>query len=111
MLLTSLIFVRLNNKSSAVSFGDKCLPTRYSTSTKRWMSSKKKNPLFVFGMIVFLSTATWAQVPSREKVVAGAERGFEKFTRAYVAPGPGCAAAGLNTRSNNAAAPAVRILL
>ena len=53
----------------------------------------RKNFLFVFAVIAFLSTATWAQVPNKEKVVAGAERGFEKFTKAYVAPGPGCAAA------------------
>src|SRR4029078_5562521 len=32
-------------------------------------------------------------VPSKEKVIAGSERAFEKFTRAYVAPAPGCAAA------------------
>ena len=57
---------------------------------------RRKNPLFVFAVVVFLSTATWAQVPNvhnKQKVVAGAERAFEKFTNAYVAPGPGCAAA------------------
>jgi CubicO group peptidase (beta-lactamase class C family) len=53
----------------------------------------RKNFLFVFAVVVFLSSAAWAQVPTAEKVVAGAERGFEKFNRAYVAPGPGCAAA------------------
>jgi CubicO group peptidase (beta-lactamase class C family) len=53
----------------------------------------RKNFLFVFAVVVFLSTATWAQVPNKEKVIAGAERGFEKFTRASVAPAPGCAAA------------------
>ena len=58
----------------------------------------RKNFLFAFAVVVFLSTATGAQVsnkevPSKEKVVAGAERGFEKFTKAYVAPAPGCAAA------------------
>jgi CubicO group peptidase (beta-lactamase class C family) len=58
----------------------------------------RKNFLFVFAVVAFLSTATWAQVsnkelPNKEKVIAGAERGFEKFTRAYVAPAPGCAAA------------------
>jgi CubicO group peptidase (beta-lactamase class C family) len=53
----------------------------------------KRNFLFVLTLIAFLSTATWAQVPSKEKVVAGAERAFEKFTKAYVAPAPGCAAA------------------
>ena len=54
---------------------------------------RRKNFLFVFAVVVFLSSATWAQVPNKEKVVAGAERAFEKFTKAYVAPAPGCAAA------------------
>jgi len=58
----------------------------------------RKTFLFVFAVVAFLSTATWAQVsnkevPNKEKVVAGAERAFEKLTKAYVAPGPGCAAA------------------
>ena len=53
----------------------------------------RKNLVFVFAVVALLSTATWAQVPTKEKVVAGSERGFEKFTKAYVAPGPGCAAA------------------
>jgi CubicO group peptidase (beta-lactamase class C family) len=49
--------------------------------------------LFVFAFIALLSTTTWAQVPDKQKVVAGADRAFEKFTKAYVAPAPGCAAA------------------
>jgi CubicO group peptidase (beta-lactamase class C family) len=49
--------------------------------------------LFAITVIALLSTATWAQVPDKQKVVAGAERAFEKFTKAYVAPAPGCAAA------------------
>lgn len=53
----------------------------------------KRNFLLVFGVVVLLSITTRAQVPSKEKVVAGAERAFEKVTKAYVAPGPGCAAA------------------
>src|SRR5690349_15293439 len=53
----------------------------------------RKNFLFVFTLVVLLSTATWAQVPDKAKVVAGAERAFEKVTKAYVAPAPGCAAA------------------
>src|SRR5262249_15846533 len=52
-----------------------------------------KNFLLVFTVIAFLSSATWAQVPNKQKVVAGADRGFEKFTRAYAGPAPGCAAA------------------
>jgi CubicO group peptidase (beta-lactamase class C family) len=53
----------------------------------------KRNFLFGLIVIVFLSTATAAQVPNKEKVVAGAERALDKFTKAYVAPAPGCAAA------------------
>ena len=54
---------------------------------------RRKNLLLVLTAIAFLSTATSAQVPDKAKVVAGAERAFEKFTKAYVAPAPGCAAA------------------
>lgn len=53
----------------------------------------RKNLLFVFTLIALLSSATVAQVPEKTKVVSGAERAFEKFTKAYVAPAPGCAAA------------------
>jgi CubicO group peptidase (beta-lactamase class C family) len=53
----------------------------------------RKNFLFVLTIVAFLANATWAQVPDKEKVVAGAERAFEKFTKAYVGPAPGCAAA------------------
>ena len=53
----------------------------------------RKNLLFVFAVIAFLSSATSAQVPDKQKVIAGAERAFEKVAKAYVAPGPGCAAA------------------
>jgi CubicO group peptidase (beta-lactamase class C family) len=53
----------------------------------------RKSFLFLLTVIAFLSTATLAQVPDRAKVVAGADRAFEKFTRAYVGPAPGCAAA------------------
>lgn len=53
----------------------------------------RRNFLFVFTVVVFLSSAISAQVPEKAKVVAGAERAFEKVTKAYVAPAPGCAAA------------------
>ena len=52
-----------------------------------------KHFLFVLAFVAALSTATSAQVPDKEKVIAGAERAFEKVTKAYVAPAPGCAAA------------------
>jgi len=51
-----------------------------------------KKLLFLL-IVAALSTATSAQVPDKEKVVASADRAFEKFTKAYVAPAPGCAAA------------------
>jgi CubicO group peptidase (beta-lactamase class C family) len=53
----------------------------------------RKNFLFLCAILAFLSTATWAQVPDKQKVVTSADRAFEKFTKAYVAPAPGCAAA------------------
>lgn len=53
----------------------------------------RKNLLIVFTGLLSLSTATFAQVPDKEKVVAGAERAFEKITKAYLPPAPGCAAA------------------
>src|SRR5215217_5426578 len=56
-------------------------------------SMSRKNFLFVFTVVAFISTATPAQVPDKAKVVAGAERAFEKVTTSYVAPAPGCAAA------------------
>lgn len=53
----------------------------------------RKNFLFVFAVVLFLSSTAWAQVPDKGKVVAGADRAFEKFSKAYVGPAPGCAAA------------------
>ena len=53
----------------------------------------KKNFLLVLAVVAFLSSAAFAQVPDKEKVVAGADRAFEKFVKAYVGPAPGCAAA------------------
>src|SRR5688500_4498908 len=53
----------------------------------------RKTFLFVLTVIAFFSSTTWAQVPDKQKVGASAERAFEKFSKAYVGPGPGCAAA------------------
>ena len=53
----------------------------------------RKNCLLVLAVVAFVSTAAWAQVPDKAKVTTGAEKAFEKFTKAYVAPAPGCAAA------------------
>ena len=44
----------------------------------------------VFLMVVMVIVPS-AQVPDREKVVAGAERAFEKAAKAVSAPAPGCA--------------------
>ena len=60
---------------------------------KEEVPMRRRNFLFVLTVIAFLSTATWAQVPDKAKVISAAERAFEKVTKAYVAPGPGCAAA------------------
>jgi CubicO group peptidase (beta-lactamase class C family) len=44
-------------------------------------------------VILSLGSLAPAQIPDKDKVVIGADKAFEKFTKAYVAPGPGCAAA------------------
>src|ERR1044071_8042497 len=51
----------------------------------------RRNFLFVLAVVALLSGATWAQTPDKEKVVASADRAFEKFVKAYVGPAPGCA--------------------
>jgi CubicO group peptidase (beta-lactamase class C family) len=53
----------------------------------------RKYFLVLFAVVALLSNTTWAQIPDKQKVVAGADRAFEKFTSAYVGPAPGCAAA------------------
>ena len=53
----------------------------------------RRKSLIVFAAVVCLSTAASAQVPNKENVVVAAERAFEKFTKAYIGPAPGCAAA------------------
>src|SRR5262245_60024438 len=49
----------------------------------------------VVGLVLLacLSTVTRAQVPGKEKVVAGAGRVFAQLEKAYLGPAPGCAAA------------------
>src|SRR5262245_18408311 len=56
-------------------------------------SMRRKNSLVVFAVVALLSSATSGQIPNKEKVLAGAERAFEKSVKTYVAAGPGCAAA------------------
>jgi len=53
----------------------------------------RKKFLLAFAVVAFVSSVTWAQVPDKDKVIASAERAFEKYTKASVAPAPGCAAA------------------
>jgi CubicO group peptidase (beta-lactamase class C family) len=49
---------------------------------------KIKSPILV---VLLFALVSLGQAPEREKVVAGADRAFEKATKAYGAPGPGCA--------------------
>jgi len=53
----------------------------------------RKKFLLAFAVVTFVSSVTWAQVPDKDKVIASAERAFEKYTKASIAPAPGCAAA------------------
>ena len=53
----------------------------------------RKHLLLALTLIAFLSSAASSQIPDKEKIVAGAERAFEKYTKAYVDPAPGCVAA------------------
>ena len=53
----------------------------------------RKTFLLLLALVALISTATSAQVPDKQKVITGAERAFEKYTKAYVGPAPGCAAA------------------
>src|SRR5688572_55158 len=50
-----------------------------------------KKSITIFFFIISASIFLTAQVPDKARVIAGAERAFEKMTKAYVAPGPGCA--------------------
>jgi len=54
---------------------------------------KVEAAVVVFAVVALLSPATPARNSDREKIVAGAGRVFDRVTKAYVAPGPGCAAA------------------
>lgn len=52
-----------------------------------------KNAVVVLALVAFSFALVPAQAPEKDKVVAGADRAFEKAVKAFVAPGPGCAAA------------------
>ncbi|CAN5304652.1 hypothetical protein BH20ACI2_BH20ACI2_25750 [soil metagenome] len=49
----------------------------------------KKLPGFI--IVLLLGSTLLAQIPDKVKVVAGAERAFEKVAKAQVSSGPGCA--------------------
>ena len=53
----------------------------------------RKNLLIALAVVALLSSLAVGQVPDKQKVVAAAEKAFEKYTQAYVGPAPGCAAA------------------
>ena len=48
--------------------------------------------LTLFGGLLAFTASASAQDPDKDRVVAGAGRVFDAVTKAYVAPGPGCAA-------------------
>lgn len=52
-----------------------------------------KNAVVVSLLVAFSFSLAPAQAPEKDKVIAGAERAWDKTVKAYVAPGPGCAAA------------------
>ena len=52
-----------------------------------------KNAVVLFLVFTLVPLSTAAQTIDKTKAIAGAERAWEKYTKAYVAPGPGCAAA------------------
>jgi len=54
---------------------------------------RRHHVFVVFAAVGLLSAAPSARNPDKDKVVAGAGRAFEKFAKASVAPGPGCAVA------------------
>ena len=55
------------------------------------MRSPLAKLVFAIVAVSFFAAGSFAQTLDRDKIVAGAERAFEKYTKAYVAPGPGCA--------------------
>src|SRR5262245_33457531 len=62
-------------------------------NSQRMNSMTRQNFSFLLAVIAFRPSATLARLPDKQKVVAGADRAFEKFSKAYVGPAPGCAAA------------------
>ncbi|MGB7202424.1 MAG: serine hydrolase domain-containing protein [Pyrinomonadaceae bacterium] len=55
------------------------------------MSNSYQRTAFVCFLSVVLSLGSVAQVPDKAKVIAGAERGFDKAAKAIKMPAPGCA--------------------
>lgn len=50
-----------------------------------------KHPIVLVIVLCLLSSLTFTQVPDKGKVIAGAERAFEKASKASPMPAPGCA--------------------
>ena len=50
-----------------------------------------RNCIFLTFVVIFASILNPAQVPDKAKVVAGAERAFEKAAKTNASPAPGCA--------------------
>ena len=51
----------------------------------------KKNALIILSLILSICISGTAQAPEKSKVIAGAERAFEKATKINTGPSPGCA--------------------
>lgn len=49
------------------------------------------NIVVIPAIVLFLAGASFLQVPDKDKVVAGAERAFEKAAKTNTGPSPGCA--------------------
>ncbi|HMV49626.1 MAG TPA: hypothetical protein PKD31_17835, partial [Blastocatellia bacterium] len=55
------------------------------------MNTRVKFGNAVFLMVTLMSSALFAQAPDQAKVIAGAERAFEKLAKLSPASAPGCA--------------------
>ena len=55
------------------------------------MKAQIKNGCSILAVITLISSVLFAQVPDKAKVIAGAEKAFEKAAKAVTMPAPGCA--------------------
>lgn len=56
-----------------------------------YMKTLSRNILAMIAVVVVSSFGIFAQVPDREKVIAGADRAFEKASKSATGASPGCA--------------------